>query len=102
VNSKQVRLSKSKNTLIVILVAGISLLHYLSDKSPYYYHVFYGKLYCLPIVLAGFWSSPLLYQHRFTVTEQALSPQQKVRDIQQHREQKKPRRNIGGALSIVT
>jgi signal transduction histidine kinase len=44
-----------KITLIVILVAGISLLHYATDKSQYYYHVFYGELYFLPIVLAGFW-----------------------------------------------
>ncbi len=46
---------KTKITLIVILVAGISLLHYLSDKSLYYYHVFYGELYFLPIVMTGFW-----------------------------------------------
>jgi len=44
-----------KITLIVILVAGISLLHYATDKSQYYYHVFYGELYFLPIVLAGLW-----------------------------------------------
>ncbi len=46
---------KTKIILIVVLVAGISLLHYLSDKSQYYYLVFYGELYFLPIVLAGFW-----------------------------------------------
>jgi signal transduction histidine kinase len=46
---------KTKITLIVILVAGISLLHYFTDQSRYYYHIFYGELYFLPIVLAGFW-----------------------------------------------
>ena len=46
---------KTKITLIVILVVGISLLHYLTDQSRYHYHVFYGELYFLPIVLAGFW-----------------------------------------------
>lgn len=46
---------KTKITLIVILVVGISLLHYLTDQSRYYYHIFYGELYFLPIVLAGFW-----------------------------------------------
>lgn len=48
---------KTKITLIVILVAGISLLHYSTDKSQYYYHIFYSELYFLPIVLAGFWFS---------------------------------------------
>jgi signal transduction histidine kinase len=46
---------KIKITLVVILVVGISLLHYLTDQSRYHYHVFYGELYFLPIVLAGFW-----------------------------------------------
>jgi signal transduction histidine kinase len=46
---------KTKITLIVILVIGISLLHYLTDQSRYHYHIFYGELYFLPIVLAGFW-----------------------------------------------
>ncbi len=41
--------------LIVILVAGISLLHYFTDQTSYYYHVFFGELYFLPIVLASFW-----------------------------------------------
>ena len=46
---------KTKITMIVILVVSISLLHYLTDQSRYHYHVFYGELYFLPIVLAGFW-----------------------------------------------
>ncbi len=41
--------------MIVILVVGISLLHFFTDQSRYHYHVFYGELYFLPIVLAGFW-----------------------------------------------
>lgn len=46
---------KTRITLIVILVVCISLLHYLTDQSRYHYHVFYGELYFLPIVLAGLW-----------------------------------------------
>ena len=46
---------KTKFTLIVILVAGISFLHYFTEQSRHHYHVFYGELYFLPIVLAGLW-----------------------------------------------
>lgn len=46
---------KTKITLIVILVVGISLLHYLTSQSRYHYHIFYGELYFLPIILAGLW-----------------------------------------------
>ena len=46
---------KTKALLIVILVPGISLLHYLTDHSQHHYHVFIGELNFLPIVLAGFW-----------------------------------------------
>lgn len=31
------------------------MLHYSTDQSRYYFHVFYGELYFLPIVLAAFW-----------------------------------------------
>ncbi len=41
--------------LLILLVAGITLLHYSLDQGQYYYHVFYGELYFLPIVLAAFW-----------------------------------------------
>jgi len=45
-----------KIALIVILVVGISLLHYyFIDQARYYFHAFYGEVYFLPIVLAGFW-----------------------------------------------
>ncbi len=46
---------KTKILLIVILVSGISLLHYLTDQTQHHYHVFIVGLYFLPIVLAGFW-----------------------------------------------
>lgn len=46
---------KEKITLIVILVAGISLLHYLTGENQHYYHIFFIELYFLPIVLAAFW-----------------------------------------------
>jgi len=45
----------TKITLLVILVVGISLLHYLTNQSQYHYHIFFGELYFLPIVLAGLW-----------------------------------------------
>ena len=44
-----------KHVLLVLLIAGITLLHYSTDQSRYYFHVFYGELYFLPIVLAAFW-----------------------------------------------
>jgi signal transduction histidine kinase len=44
-----------KWTLLVLLVAGITFLHYNADQGRYYFHVFYGELYFLPIVLAAFW-----------------------------------------------
>lgn len=44
-----------KWTLLVLLVAGITLLHYSMDQGRYYFHVFYGELYFFPIVLAAFW-----------------------------------------------
>lgn len=50
-NNKSVR----KWILLFLLTAGITLLHYSLDQGQYYYHVFYGELYFLPIVLAAFW-----------------------------------------------
>ena len=44
-----------KGVFLVLLIAGITLLHYSTDQSRYYFHVFYGELYFLPIVLAAFW-----------------------------------------------
>ncbi|TKB24606.1 hypothetical protein FCL47_17385 [Desulfopila sp. IMCC35006] len=44
-----------KPVLLVLLIAGITLLHYSTDQSHYYFHVFYGELYFVPIVLAAFW-----------------------------------------------
>jgi len=40
--------------LIVLLIAGITLLHFCTSQSHYYFHVFYGELYFLPIILAAF------------------------------------------------
>lgn len=42
-------------SLLVLLVAGINFLNYSTDQGQYYFHVFYGELYFLPIVLAAFW-----------------------------------------------
>ncbi len=44
-----------KRVFLILLLAGITLLHYSTDQSRYYFHVFYGELYFLPIVLAAFW-----------------------------------------------
>jgi signal transduction histidine kinase len=44
-----------KWTLLVLLVIGITFLHYSTDQGQYYFHVFYGELYFLPIILAAFW-----------------------------------------------
>jgi two-component system sensor histidine kinase HydH len=47
--------NKAKMILIAILVVGISALHYGTDFSHRYLHIFYRELYLLPIVLAAFW-----------------------------------------------
>lgn len=44
-----------KITLILILIVSVTFLHYSTHETIYYYFVFYGELYFLPIVLAGFW-----------------------------------------------
>ena len=44
-----------KWTLLVALVAVITFLYYSTDQSRYYFHVFCGELYYLPIILAAFW-----------------------------------------------
>ncbi len=54
-NAGASRKRRVKIVLIVTLVIGVTLLHYASDKQRYYDLVFFGELYFLPIVLAGFW-----------------------------------------------
>jgi len=41
--------------LLIILVAGISCLHFFTGQSRHHLHVFYRELYFLPLILAGFW-----------------------------------------------
>lgn len=41
--------------LVATLVAGITLLHYVTEWKVHYYHIFYQGLYFLPVMLAGFW-----------------------------------------------
>ncbi len=41
--------------MLVLLLAGITFLHYSTDQGQYYFHVFYGELYLLPIILTAFW-----------------------------------------------
>jgi two-component system sensor histidine kinase HydH len=47
--------NKVKMALIAFMVVGISSLHYGTDHSHRYLHIFYRELYFLPIVLAAFW-----------------------------------------------
>jgi signal transduction histidine kinase len=49
------KLRSFKITLILFLIASVTFLHYSTHETIYYYFVFYGELYFLPIVLAGFW-----------------------------------------------
>ena len=51
---KKIRLVQ-KWMLLVLLVAGITFLHYTTDQGQYYFHAFYGELYFLPIALAALW-----------------------------------------------
>lgn len=44
-----------KVILIVILVAGITASHYLTESQVHYYHIFYQGLYFVPVMVAGFW-----------------------------------------------
>jgi signal transduction histidine kinase len=45
----------AKSAVLVALVAGISLLHLTTHGGPYDYEIFFGELYLLPVVLAGWW-----------------------------------------------
>ena len=49
------KLRNFKVALILILIVSVTFLHYSTHETIYYYFVFYGELYFLPIVLAGFW-----------------------------------------------
>lgn len=46
---------KQQFAILVIMVIGISLLHYLTDLRHDRYHFFYSDLYFLPIILASYW-----------------------------------------------
>ena len=41
--------------LLFCMISGISLLHFGAGRHWLRYHVFFGELYFLPIVLAGLW-----------------------------------------------
>ena len=47
--------TRVKAILIVLLIGGITFLHYYIGLSEDRYHVFFRSLYFLPVVLAGFW-----------------------------------------------
>lgn len=47
--------NKIRIIIVVLLVALISLLHYITKIGQIYYHIFYRELYFLPLVLSGFW-----------------------------------------------
>ena len=44
-----------KVILIAILVAGITVSHYLTESQVHYHHIFYQGLYFVPAMVAGFW-----------------------------------------------
>ena len=44
-----------KISLVIGVILGISLLHYLTQRQERYYHLFYRELYFLPLILAGIW-----------------------------------------------
>jgi nucleotide-binding universal stress UspA family protein len=48
-------MNMQKKILIVILVAIIAGLHYLSSMKHMYMHEFYRELFFIPVILAGFW-----------------------------------------------
>jgi len=45
----------TKPTLIAVLIAVITFLHYYTSLSAHHLHLFYQNLYFLPVILAGFW-----------------------------------------------
>ena len=49
------RSRRIKAILIVLMIGGITFLHYYVGLSEYRYHVFFRSLYFLPVVLSGFW-----------------------------------------------
>jgi two-component system, NtrC family, sensor histidine kinase HydH len=49
------RRTKVKIILIVILIGGITLFHYLTEMKEHLYHLSYQGLYFVPVMLAGFW-----------------------------------------------
>jgi signal transduction histidine kinase len=49
------KFDKPKIIVIVLLMACISFLHYITEMGQIYYHIFYRQLYYLPLILSGFW-----------------------------------------------
>ncbi len=47
--------TKTKVAVIVFLLMGMTALHYFTQKSQDYYHIFYRELYYLPIIMSGLW-----------------------------------------------
>jgi len=46
---------KTKIIYIVLLVGGISFAHYAIEQGNHHFHIFFGALYYLPIILASWW-----------------------------------------------
>ncbi len=46
---------KIKKIVIAMLVVFITFLHYGTEMSRVYHHIFYRELYFLPLIFAGFW-----------------------------------------------
>ncbi len=49
------RTSQRRICLIFVLVALITLFHFLTGQGQHYYHIIFRELYFLPILLAAFW-----------------------------------------------
>ncbi len=49
------KVSRIQAGFIALLVAGITILHYITELPKHSYHLFYQGLYFLPVILGGFW-----------------------------------------------
>lgn len=41
--------------IIGVMLAAVTLLHYITPQSAHHYHIFYRQLYFVPLFLAAFW-----------------------------------------------
>lgn len=41
--------------MVAMLVLVVTCLHYLTERTQFYHHIFYRELYFLPLILGAFW-----------------------------------------------